>query len=121
MLNLRLIENNISIEDISYYSPKTKKVLYVDSCEEEIDDLIALPTKYNINEYSIMEGFIETIKDDELYNQLLISIKGSGTFRRFKNKCINCNIINDWYKFRDDKYKEIAIDWCKENNIDYKE
>ena len=80
-----------------------------------------LPSKYDIHEYSMMEDFIETIDDVKLYNQLCIAINGPGAFRRFKDTCINFEIIEDWYKFRDKKYKEIAINWCKENNIDYEE
>ena len=30
------------------------------------------------------------------------------------------DIIQDWYKFRDERYKEIAIDWCKQNELEYK-
>ncbi len=30
------------------------------------------------------------------------------------------NIIQDWYKYKDEKYKEIAIDWCKQNELEYK-
>lgn len=80
-----------------------------------------LPSKYEIHEYSMMEDFIETIDDEKLYNQLYIAINGQGAFRRFKDTCINFKIIEDWYKFRDKKYKEIATHWCKENNIDYEE
>lgn len=91
--------------------------------EEELDELfeksIKLPTRYDINEYEMMEDFAETIKDDRLQNQLYISLNGSGAFRRFKDTCINFDIIDDWYKFRDRKYKELAINWCKDNNIEF--
>ena len=87
--------------------------------EEIYDEYIGLPTKYDIDEYSMMEDFIETIEDERLYNQLLISIHGKGAFRRFKDTCINFGIIDDWYKFRDKKYKDIAIKWCEENNIEF--
>ncbi len=91
--------------------------------EEELDELfeksIKLPTRYDINEYEMMEDFAETIKDDRLQNQLYISLNGSGAFRRFKDTCINFDIIDDWYKFRDKKYKELAINWCKDNNIEF--
>lgn len=30
------------------------------------------------------------------------------------------NIIQEWYKYRDEQYKEIAIDWCKQNKLEYK-
>ena len=68
-----------------------------------------------------MEEFIETIDDVKTYNQLTIAISGKGAFRRFKDTCTNFDIINDWYKFRDEKYKELAINWCKENDINYEE
>lgn len=118
------------IDKKAYYNPKTKEIFYsniweYENNEEEFDDLIensiVLPSKYEINEYSMMEDFIETIEDTLLYNQLLIAINGSGAFRRFKDTCINFGIIDNWYKFRDKKYKELAINWCKENNIDFKE
>jgi len=91
--------------------------------EDELDELfeksIMLPTRYDINEYEMMEDFAETIKDTRLQNQLYISLNGSGAFRRFRDTCINYDIIDDWYKFRDEKYKEVAINWCKDNNIEF--
>ncbi len=114
-----------------YYNPDNDEIFmsnigdYENLNEDELDELfeksIMLPTRYDINEYSMMEDFIETIDDVKLYNQLYIAINGSGAFRRFKDTCINFEIIEDWYNFRDKKYKEIAINWCKENNIDYEE
>lgn len=112
-----------------YYNPDTEEIFmsnigeFEDLTEDELDELfeksIMLPTRYDINEYEMMEDFAETISDTRLQNQLYISLNGSGAFRRFKDTCINFDIINDWYKFRDERYKEIAIDWCKENNIEF--
>ena len=91
--------------------------------EDELDELfeksIMLPTRYDINGYEMMEDFAETIEDTRLQNQLYISLNGSGAFRRFKDTCINYDIIDDWYKFRDERYKEVAINWCKDNNIEF--
>lgn len=112
-----------------YYNPDTEKIFmsnigdFEDLDEDELDELfeksIMLPTRYDINEYGMMEDFAETIKDVRLQNQLYISLNGSGAFRRFKDTCINFDIINDWYKFRDEKYKELAINWCKKNHIEF--
>ena len=112
-----------------YYNPDTEEIFmsnigdFEDLTEDELDELfeksIMLPTRYDINEYEMMEDFAETINDTRLQNQLYISLNGSGTFRRFKDTCSNFDIINDWYKFRDERYKEIAINWCKENNIEF--
>lgn len=110
-----------------YYNDKTSEFIYIndysDMTNEEKEDIydncISLPTKYSIDEYKMMEDFIDTIIDAQIYNQLLISINGKGAFRRFKDTCINYGIIDNWYKFRDSKYKDIAIEWCNENNIEF--
>jgi len=112
-----------------YYNPDNGEIFmsnigdFEDLSEDELDELfeksIMLPTRYDINEYGMMEDFTETIEDIRLQNQLYISLNGSGAFRRFKDTCINFDIINDWYKFRDERYKELAINWCKENNIEF--
>ncbi len=43
--------------------------------KEIYDNCIGLPTKYFIDEYGMMEEFIETIEDVRLYNQLEIAIE----------------------------------------------
>ena len=119
---------NFGMDTSAYLNPKTYEIVYIDEFNSDIseeeqeeiyDEYIGLPTKYDIDEYSMMEDFIETIEDERLYNQLYIAISGKGAFRRFKDTCINFDIINDWYKFREEKYKELAIEWCKDNNIEY--
>ncbi len=119
---------NSGLDTNAYFNPDKNEIFYIgeydtydDEFEELIEKSIMLPSKYEIHEYSMMEDFIETIDDVKLYNQLCIAITGPGSFRRFKDTCINFEIIEDWYKFRDKKYREIAINWCRENNIDYKE
>ena len=112
-----------------YYNPDTEEIFMSNIGEienlneDELDELfeksIMLPTRYDINEYEMMEDFAETIEDTRLQNQLYISLNGRGAFRRFKDTCINFDIIDDWYNYRDQKYKELAINWCKDNNIEF--
>lgn len=112
-----------------YYNPDTEEIFMSNIGEienlneDELDELfeksIMLPTRYDINEYEMMEDFAETIEDTRLQNQLYISLNGRGVFRRFKDTCINFDIIDDWYNYRDQKYKELAINWCKDNNIEF--
>ena len=114
-----------------YYNPDTEEIFMsnigeIESLnEDELDELfeksIMLPTRYDINEYEMMEDFAETIEDTRLQNQLYISLNGRGVFRRFKDTCINFDIIDDWYNYRDQKYKELAINWCKDNNIEFEQ
>lgn len=121
--------NSVNDETEYYYNPDKEEIFmsnigdFIDLDEDELDELfeksIMLPTRYDIHEYDIMVRFVETITDTRLQNQLYISLNGKGAFRRFKDTCINFNIIDDWYKFRDEKYQEIVISWCQKNNIEF--
>ncbi len=88
---------------------------------DETGNYITLPTKFDIHEYSIMERFCLSLNDTEMRNTLYSLIKGRGAFGRFKDAVHDYGIANDWYKYRDDALKEIAIEWCKENDIEFDE
>lgn len=137
-----------SDEMCSYLNIKTGEVVYItneemnaaedgasldgfpdwqkDSIEIAVDiiegeDYLPLPSKFYIHEYDIMERFCLSIEDEKLCNTLHRSIKGSGAFRRFKDSIHRFNIEDKWYKYRDEALKDIAIDWCKRNDIDFLE
>ena len=128
----KIIEGLEMVDNIvdCYYNPeKDERFLsnggeYEELTEDEIDELfeksIILPTQYEINEYQIMVDFIETIDNLEIKSNLHRLIQGKGAFRRFKDYCFEMDIIQKWYDFRDKRYKEIAIDWCKQNELEYK-
>ena len=128
----KIIEGLEMVDNIvdCYYNPEKDEIFlsnigeYEELTEDEIDELfeksIILPTQYEINEYQIMVDFIDTIEDDEIKKYFQRLIQGKGAFRRFKDYCFDENIIQDWYKYRDERYKEIAIEWCKENELKYK-
>lgn len=114
-----------------YYDPKNNELKYfgdyMDLDEEEReeeeynDDLISLPDKYEIHEYSMMEEFVEGIEDPKDYNCMAIAINGRGAFRRFKDMAANLGLLEKWYKFREEKYKEIAREWCERHDLEYEE
>lgn len=123
--SLDMVDNQIEY----YYNPLTNEFFpsnigdYENLNEDELDDLflnsIILPTKYEIDEYRILNDFILTIKDTKISDELLSKIKGKGVFRRFKDTLIKFNIIQDWYDFRQEQYKIIAVNWCNKNNIEF--
>ncbi len=88
---------------------------------DETGNYIDLPTKFDIHEYSIMEKFCLSLNDDEMSDNLYSLIKGSGAFGRFKNAIHEYDIADDWYKYRNDALKEIAIEWCQEKGIEFDE
>jgi hypothetical protein len=87
----------------------------------ESEDYISLPDKFDVHEYSIMERFCLSIDDEKIRNILYRSIKGSGAFRRFKNKIHKHDIADEWYEYKGETLKQKAIDWCKENSVEYVE
>lgn len=89
------------------------------------DDLqqkyIPLPGKFDIHEYGIIEQFCLSIGDKDISDSLCRTIKGRGAFRRFKDAIYQHGVAGDWYEYRDNAMKSIAMDWCKENAIEYTE
>jgi len=83
------------------------------------EDYIPFPDQFYINEYSIMERFCLNLDDEKLRDKMYSSIKGSGAFQRFKNNIHYYGIADDWYKYKDEALKELAIEWCEENDIEY--
>ncbi len=85
----------------------------------ESGQYISLPTKFDIDEYSIMEKFCMSLDNQEISDILYDLISGSGAFRRFKDAIYRYGIEDDWHSYRDNAIKEIAIEWCRENNIEF--
>jgi len=90
---------------------RAEKVLFT-------EDYIQLPTKYDIHDYRIMEQFCLSLTG-ELGEIMYSSIKGSGAFRRFKDNIIRYDIEDEWYKFKEDSYYDIAAEWCESHSIPY--
>ena len=83
------------------------------------NNYIQFPNKFDINEYSIMEKFSLSITEEKLRDAIYSSLKGSGAFRRFKNIINEYGIEDKWYKYKNGELKEFAIEWCKENNLEF--
>ncbi len=62
----------------------------------------------------MMESFAYD-RDERLVN----AIKGSGAFRRFKDMAEEIGLIDDWYEFRDNCYRERAKEWCESHGIEW--
>ncbi len=83
------------------------------------NNYIQLPNQFDINEYSIMEKFSLSLAEEKLRDSIYSSLKGSGAFRRFKNSINEFGIEDKWYKYKDAELKEFAIEWCKENSLEF--
>jgi hypothetical protein len=83
------------------------------------DDFKSLPDKFEIHEYAIMRDFCYSVEEDELRERLLNAIHGRGAFRYFKDLVFEHGIRDDWFAFRAQAFKEIAISWLEANELEY--
>jgi hypothetical protein len=54
-------------------------------------------------------------------NDLLNAIRGKGAFRYFKDTLYRYRREKEWFAFREEALRDIAIEWCEKNGIEYVE
>jgi hypothetical protein len=95
----------------------------IELAQQIIDDaegkFVELPSKFEINDYEIMEHFCYSFVDQKISNELAYAIKGSGAFRRFKDRVYEYGIEQQWYQYRDEALGEIAKAWCERHQIEW--
>lgn len=102
-----------SLDLETQYFQEVKQILAGDA------DYLKLPSRYDIHEYEIMERFCLSVPNGKVSDVLLRKIRGSGAFRRFKDTIYQYGIEDDWFKYRDEAYKEIAMAWLENKGIAY--
>ncbi len=80
---------------------------------------LSLPERFEINEYRMMEDFCLSLADQQLRDAMTYAIQGQGAFRRFKDRLHHYGIAEKWYEYREERYFEIAAQWCEANEIAY--
>jgi hypothetical protein len=82
-------------------------------------DYVALPDRFEIDEYRMMERFAAGIEDARVREAALRSLHGAGAFGRFKDTMHRYALAPAWYAYRDGRYAEVAQTWCEINGIDH--
>jgi hypothetical protein len=83
------------------------------------EDYKKLPSQFDIHEYAIMQNFCYSIEYEGLRQMMLDSIHGRRAFRRFKEAIYEHGLKTEWYAYRYQAFKEIAIDWLKRYGVAY--
>ena len=121
-------------DDFSHYflDATTGEIVFVNEMvmtsqeQEEVYDRLdehgfyRLPDQRELNGYHTMERFIETLPSPA-HERLASAIIGRGAFRRFKDLIYRLGLEQAWYKFEEESNKRKAVEWCKENGIEYGE
>lgn len=85
----------------------------------ESNRFLLLPGSFEIHEWAIMERFGRERSSVRQREELLDSLHGRGAFRMFKSAIRRLRIEEEWYRFRDSAFEEIAKDWLESNGIEY--
>jgi len=131
-LSLSEIIDNLEMQssELKYYFDKLENrfVFTMDGFDDEEENVkllvavedqkrfVPLPSEYEINEYEMMEKFT-TLQKEETQNLLWKCLNGKGVFRRFQDKLFEIDLRDDWFSFKKEEFKAIAIDWCEEHEL----
>lgn len=75
------------------------------------------PTKYEIDEYAMMESFSYSMAE-EIKERLLRAINGRGAFRRFEDEVFELGVREDWFSYREEKLKKLVKRWSETLDIE---
>jgi len=86
----------------------------------EAADFVALPDKFEIHEWAIMDRFASSQADQARREELLDAIRGRGAFRSFRSAIRRLGIEDDWFHFRQLAFEEIAKGWLTAHDISFR-
>lgn len=84
----------------------------------ESDDYLALPSQFDLHEWSIMRDFCETQSGSDR-ESLLNAVHGKGAFRFFKSTIRTLGLDGEWYQFRDQAIENIVIQWLESHAVEW--
>ena len=119
----------------SFWDTKTGETVYLadplmtgemdetlaDEIERAPERYLRFPSKNDIHQYRIMEGFIDQLSPGKTQDELARAIRGKGAFRRFKQSVRYHGLEQRWYDYLAEAYRELAIRWCAEEGLEYVE
>lgn len=79
---------------------------------------LALPDRFEIDEYGMMERFASGVAHENERDQLLSALNGKGAFRRFKDTVVRLDLAKLWYAAREQEYERVAREWCEAHGIE---
>jgi hypothetical protein len=89
--------------------------------EQEGKRYLALPGKFEVHEWAIMDRFSMTLRDSQMRNDFHGGIRGAGAFRLFKHLLTEYNLWDAWNRFKQVELRQMAIQWCEENSITFRQ
>ncbi len=82
-------------------------------------NLLELPSRFEHQEYSIVERFCRSIREPAPRKQLLDAIGGRHAFHDFNERVVRLGLVERWLHFRDEAFEGIAVRWLEKHGITY--
>lgn len=92
-------------------------ILAMEICDS--DDVVPLPSQFDIHEWSIMRDFCAMVESDSDRRELLDAVHGNGAFRHFKSTITRLDLRDQWYSYRDAAIEGIVVRWLESNSIQW--
>jgi len=86
---------------------------------ENEQDYLPLPSKYDFNEYHVMQRFIDQVTVKDQADLLYHAINGKGAFHRFRQTLERIALLDSWYRFKEHELKDYIESWCSENDVPF--
>ena len=83
----------------------------------ESKDWIRLPSKFDIHEWEIMDGFGRSLSKAAERAEIAEAIHGKGAFRNFKGTIRRLGIDEAWFAYRKRALEDIAREWLAEHGL----
>ena len=80
---------------------------------------LPLPSRFDIHEWEIMRQFCLAMENEDVSQDLLHAINGSGAFRRFGMLIDRYGLEQEWHRFYQQALTDIATEWLEDNGIAY--
>ena len=113
----------------AYLCKETGEIFYTSEMgdSDELPDDIDDPDKYIViphkNELDLGKALVIEFTSEYLPEELdrVYSIfRRKGAYSRYKDLLESKGVLEDWYKFENERQKAALKEWCRENNIEIK-
>ena len=93
---------------------------------EEVEEglgerFLALPDQTDNDELDWMREFALGVRDRRIGNKIMDATDRPHPFRRFKELARELGVIDQWHQFRDAELRTVALEWCEENGVEWRE
>jgi hypothetical protein len=123
------LQQNFEYGDAWFYvSPAKNEVgLYMDGsmsdpvCPDDEEEIVKIEPLNSHESFGCMEDFADQVEDERIQRILFRALQRRHPFSNFRYAVDDVNLLQDWYAFKDEWYKQKAEEWMHFNDVDFKD